>query len=70
MLGSDCYGPSRAQRIWDRLGTRRDLDGDDLRGDELVRAAIRVLDVHLPLQQESDVRELAAVRAGDRLHVV
>jgi penicillin amidase len=30
-LGSDCYGPARAQRIWDRLGERRDLVVDDLR---------------------------------------
>lgn len=30
LLGSDCYGSARAQRIWDRLGERRDLTGADL----------------------------------------
>jgi Family of unknown function (DUF1028) len=45
------------------------LDGHDLRRDELVRAAVRVLHVHLALEQEADVRELAAVGPADGPHV-
>ena len=30
LLGSDCYGASRAQRIWDRLGQRTGLTGEDM----------------------------------------
>ncbi len=44
LLGTDAYGPGRAQRIWDRLGDRGDLDVADqvpIHTDTLTRAGLR-----------------------------
>ncbi|MCC6435568.1 MAG: penicillin acylase family protein, partial [Acidimicrobiales bacterium] len=48
LLGSDCYGAARAQRIWDRLGERRDLTGADLAaicGDTVNPAGVRAVEL-------------------------
>jgi hypothetical protein len=45
------------------------LNNHDLRSFELRGAAVRILDMHLAMRQETDVRVHAEIRAGDPFHV-